>query len=106
MTADNSLELLEFHKLLHSVSQHTKSDASREFVLSILPLENRYEIEERFSLVSEIMRLSENNDRLVLSGFPDITRHIEAVRPEGAVLDPVELAGFIPVFGNCLNVLV
>ena len=105
MTADNSLELLEFHKLLHSVSQHTKSDASREFVLSILPLENRSEIEERFSLVNEIMRRSENNDRIVLSGFPDITRHIEAVRPEGAVLDPVELAGFIPVFGNCLNVL-
>jgi DNA mismatch repair protein MutS2 len=105
MTADNSLELLEFHKLLLSISQYTKSVASKKFALSILPLKNRHEIEERFSLVSEIMRLSENNDRLVLSGFPDITGQIEGVRPEGAVLDPVELAGFIPVLDNCQNVL-
>jgi DNA mismatch repair protein MutS2 len=105
MTADNTLEQLEFSKLLSAIALHTKSDASRRFVTAIQPLKNRNEIEERFSLVGELMRLSENNDRPVLSEFPDVKNHIEAVRPEGAVLDPAELAGFMPVLDNCFSVL-
>ncbi len=97
MIPGNSLEALEFHKLLGIISGFANSVASREAVLNLVPLAARPEIEERFSIIGDIMRLSQEKDSLRLSEFPDISSLMERVRPEDAVLDASELAGFMPI---------
>ncbi len=41
--------------------------------------------------------MSHEGNRLELYGFPDISRLIVMIRPEGAVLEAIELADFMPV---------
>lgn len=89
--------LLEFDKLLEIISELSHCEASRKSVLEIRPLGSLEEISSRQGLIGEIMRLSQEGTPLKLSDFPDITRLISRVRPEGSVLEGRELADFVPV---------
>jgi len=97
MISQNSLELLEFHKLLGLISGFSYSDAGKKSILNIRPLENMEDIGKRTGQISEIREMSRKGTPLELSFFTDITPLIAKVRPEGAVLDPRELAEFMPV---------
>jgi DNA mismatch repair protein MutS2 len=97
MITDNSLFLLEFHKLLTVVSAFAHSEGTREAILNIRPFQNRGEIETRFGQVQEIRRISQEGNALKLSSFSDISHFIRRARPEGAVLEAVELSAFVPV---------
>ena len=97
MITDNSLCLLEFHKLLTVISAFAHSEGTKEAVLNIRPFQNREEIETRFGQVQEIRRISQENNPLKLSSFADISYFIKRARPEGAVLEAVELSAFVPV---------
>jgi DNA mismatch repair protein MutS2 len=92
-----SLHLLEFDKLLDVISGHAKSSASKKAVLEIHPFLNREDIRKRQGQVEDIMRLSQEGDPLRLAGFTDLSPLIGKARPEGAVLEAQELAGFVPV---------
>jgi DNA mismatch repair protein MutS2 len=96
MISENALNLLEFHKLLGVVSQFSHSEASRKAVCDIRPLTSRGEIEKRFGVVHEVRRLSQEGVPLRLSRFSDISPLLIKIRPQGAVLDPSEIAVFIP----------
>ncbi|MBS1234900.1 MAG: MutS2 family protein [Nitrospirae bacterium] len=97
MITDNSLCLLEFHKLLAVISAFAHSEGTKEAVLNIRPFQNREEIETRFGQIQEIRRISQENNPLKLSSFTDISYFIKRARPEGAVLEAVELSAFVPV---------
>jgi len=97
MIKDDSLFLLEFHKLLTVISAFAYSEGTKEAVLSIRPFQNREEIERRFGQIQEIRRISQEDNALKLSAFSDISHFIRRARPEGAVLDAVELSAFVPV---------
>lgn len=92
-----SIQTLEFDKILNIISRFSNSDVSRESVLNILPLTNREDIEKRFGQVQEIRRLSQEGSPLKLSHFQDIFHVIERVRPVDAVLEPGELLIYLPV---------
>ncbi|KAF0218884.1 MAG: DNA mismatch repair protein [Geobacteraceae bacterium] len=92
-----TLITLEFDKILHAIADFANSDASQQAVLDIVPLQTRQEIEKRFGRVEEIRRLSQVGAPLRLSPFQDISPVMAAVRPEGAVLDPRDMAVFVPV---------
>jgi DNA mismatch repair protein MutS2 len=96
--------LLEFDKLVRIISGYSLSEASGKAVLEILPLAAKEEIEQRQRLIGEIMRMSHLGSPLKLSTFPDISRLIIKVRPEGAVLEPAELSGFLPVLSMSTEV--
>lgn len=102
MIAENTLNLLEFHKLLRVISNISHSEASEKAVLEILPLNSREDIERRLGQVNEIRRLSQDGNPLRLSRFSDIFPLLSLIRPEGAVLEPGELSIFIP-FLNILS---
>jgi DNA mismatch repair protein MutS2 len=91
------LQILEFDKILNVISGFSHSDASREYVLSILPFHNKQDIEKRFGQVQEIRRLSQEGTPLRLSHFENISQLIERIRPEGAVLEPLELLSILSV---------
>ncbi|PKL52126.1 MAG: endonuclease MutS2 [Nitrospira bacterium HGW-Nitrospira-1] len=97
MITDNSLFLLEFHKLLAVISAFAHSEGTKEAVLSIRPFQNREEIETRFGQVQEIRRISQEGNPLKLSSFADISHFLKRARPEGAVLEAIELSAFVPV---------
>jgi DNA mismatch repair protein MutS2 len=92
-----SLHLLEFDKLLEFVAGYAGSEASAKAIREILPFQDKSALEKRQGLVAEIMRLSVQREPLGLGRFPDISPLIARSRPEGAVLEAFELAGFIPV---------
>ncbi len=97
MITDNSLFLLEFHKLLSVISAFAHSEGTKEAVSKIRPFQRREEIETRFGQVQEINRISQQGNPLKLSAFSDISHFIKRSRPEGAVLEAVELSAFVPV---------
>ena len=93
----NSLNSLEFPKVLELVAGYAHSDASRRAVRDITPFDKMGDILRRQGLIGEILRMSSEGSPLRISSFPDIAPLIAKTRPEGAVLAAFELAGFVPV---------
>ena len=98
MIGENSLTLLEFPKLLSAVASSSHSEASMDAVLAIRPLGSKDEIGKRLGQVEEIRVLSREGNHLRISPFPGISHLLIQVRPDGAVLEPLDLAGFLPIF--------
>jgi DNA mismatch repair protein MutS2 len=92
-----SLEILEFNKLLSLISGFANSEASKVSVLDIQPLLHKTDIEKRLRQISEVRKISHEGNSLSLYPFSDISHLIGKIRPEGAVLDAIELADFIPI---------
>jgi DNA mismatch repair protein MutS2 len=97
MIADSTLEQLEFPKLLRLIADFTHSEPSRRAVLAIRPLGGAEAILERQARIEEIRRLHREGRPLPLAPFEDLTPLLNRVRPLGAILEPLELAAFIPV---------
>jgi DNA mismatch repair protein MutS2 len=97
MIPKNTLELLEFHKVLMLITDFAHSESSRASILDIVPLNYREDIETRLRLITEIRRLSHEGTPLNFFQFTDISHHLKKIRPEGAVLEAIELADFMPV---------
>ncbi len=91
MILQNSLISLEFNKLLEIVAQYAKSDASRNAVLSITPLLNKEEIENRFACIEEIRRMSQESRPLSIIPFKEILPVLQKTRPADAIIEPAEL---------------
>jgi DNA mismatch repair protein MutS2 len=99
MITDHSLFLLEFHKLLAVISGFAHSEGTKEAVLGVRPYQDRSDIEKRFGQVGEVRRISQEGNPLKLASFSDISPFVRRARPEGAVLEAVELSAFVPVLG-------
>jgi DNA mismatch repair protein MutS2 len=97
MITENALALLEFDRLLAMIAGLTNSDASQKTVIAVRPLKNRVEVEARHGITTEMLRLSSYGEHLPLCSFSDISHLLLRVRPEGSVLEPMELSSFIPV---------
>ncbi|MCL4475613.1 MAG: endonuclease MutS2 [Nitrospirae bacterium] len=96
MITENTLNLLEFPKLLRIISTFSHSDASEKAVLDILPLSDREEMGKRLGRIAEIRRISHEGSPLKLSQFSDVAPLLHKIRPEGAVLESRELSAFMP----------
>ncbi|CAG0990219.1 partial Endonuclease MutS2, partial [Geobacteraceae bacterium] len=97
MIRHETLRTLEFDKILTAIAGYGHSTATREEIAHIRPLDDRAAITRRFGQVDEIRRMTQTGVAIPLSSFEDITSVLEAVRPEGAVLDPTELVVLFPV---------
>ena len=97
MISENTLELLEYPKLLRILSEPAHCPATRQAVLGIRPFEDLYPIVERQRLVEELRNLKAEGNPLALYPFSDLKPLLEKARPEGAVVESYELSAFIPV---------
>lgn len=104
MIPKTSLDLLEFYKLLGLVAGFANSDATRKSVSDIRPLNKRMDIEKRLKQIFEIRKISHEGNPLNLHPFSDISPLIIKIRPEGAVLDAIELADFMPVLSIAASI--
>jgi DNA mismatch repair protein MutS2 len=97
MISENSLELLEYPKLLTIIAEQAHCPATRQAVLAIRPYGNLPDILQRQRLVEETRRLAAEGSPLQIFNFADIKPFLEKARPVGAVLDPLELSAFMPL---------
>ncbi|HLO24554.1 MAG TPA: endonuclease MutS2, partial [Geobacteraceae bacterium] len=96
MIKEETLQALQFDRIVLSIAGNANSDATRSAILAIRPFDVREAIERRFGQVEEIRRLRQMGVVLPLSPFHDITPHLAAIRPEGAILDPRDLVMLVP----------
>ncbi len=92
-----TLRILEFGKIIEIVSGFAHGQPTHGLIREIRPFHEEGDIRQRFSLVSEITRLSDEGRPLALAGFGDIALHLAKARPEEAILEPAELRAFLPV---------
>ena len=104
MIPDNTLELLEFPKLLRLIAGFANSEASGKSVLEIGPLYDKAEVETKQRQISEIRMMSQQGKPLKLHPFSDISPLFLKIKPEGAVLEAIELAEFIPVLSIAFDI--
>ncbi len=104
MVPDNTLELLEFPKLLRLIAGFANSEASGKSVLEIGPLYDKAEVETKQRQISEIRMMSQQGKPLKLHPFSDISPLFLKIKPEGAVLEAIELAEFIPVLSIAFDI--
>ena len=104
MVPDNTLELLEFPKLLRLIAGFANSEASGKSVLEIGPLYDKAEVETRQRQISELRMMSQQGKPLKLHPFSDISPLFPKIKPEGAVLEAIELAEFIPVLSIAFDI--
>ncbi|GAB4388957.1 MAG: endonuclease MutS2 [Thermodesulfovibrionales bacterium] len=105
MIRKEPLRVLEFDRVLEAISGYARCEASRRAVLDILPLRSRKRITERFAAVAEARRLSAEGSPLPVGRFHDVSDALRRVRPEGAVLEPLELHSFAPLLQTVMDVL-
>ena len=104
MVPDNTLELLEFPKLLRLIAGFANSSASGKSVLEIGPLYDKAEVETKQRQISEIRMMSQQGKPIKLRFFSDISPLFPMIKPEGAVLEAIELAEFIPVLSIAFDI--
>jgi DNA mismatch repair protein MutS2 len=91
------LQILEFDKILDAMAGYSHCEASHEYILSLVPLRRKEDIEIRFGQVQEIRRLSQERASLGFSRFQNISPLLESIRPEGSLLEPLELLSLLTV---------
>jgi DNA mismatch repair protein MutS2 len=97
LISENSLDLLEYPKLLRTISAQAHCPATQKAILDIRPYRNLPDIIQRQRLVEELRRLSAEGRPLQIFSFADLKPFLEKARPVGAVLDPLELSAFLPL---------
>jgi DNA mismatch repair protein MutS2 len=97
MIAKNTLELLEFDRLVDLMSGAAHSEVSKKAVLDISPLLTEDVIRDRVVRIEDIRRIVQSGSSLRLQAFLDISPLLHRVRPPGAVLEAQELSAFVPV---------
>lgn len=92
-----TLKILEFDRILAWLAGFAHCPATVAAIEEIGPLGDRVEIGERLGRVEEIRNLSRFGAGLPLSGFDDVEPVLDLARPDGAVLNPVDLAVLMPL---------
>ena len=104
MISKNTLQLLEFDRLLEIISGTGHSEISKQAVLDIAPFFTRDDIQGRFLLIEDIRRIFSQGYPLRFQVFQDVTYLLGRVRPQGAVLEASEISAFVPVLDMALEI--
>ncbi len=86
----HSLQVLEFHKVMERLAEHTSNSIGREFALQLEPLGYPETVIRRLQETSEARLLRDNDSGLPLGGIRDIRETVERARIETR-LSPHEL---------------
>lgn len=83
----HTIRTLEYEKVLGLVARYASSGAGREAVMTLGPLGDISEAQDRLALVSEMKRLLEWGKSPALGGVIDVSGEVGRARTLGAVLD-------------------
>ena len=99
MITPETLQRLEFDKILAEIAGQANSDVTRGQVMATTPLSDPEQIRLIAGRIEEVRSLISLGIALRLTPFEDIRPLLEIVRPAGAFLAPQDLLLFIPVLG-------
>jgi DNA mismatch repair protein MutS2 len=88
---EQSLDELEFPKVLERVSEFALSDLGKEIVLSAAPTPDTAWLRDEHQRVEETIRLLNIGERLPLDGLSDVRSMLRKAQISGAYLTPGEL---------------
>ncbi|HEX9371045.1 MAG TPA: Smr/MutS family protein [Roseiflexaceae bacterium] len=94
--SSQTLDTLEFPKILDRLARHTAFSASRELALALLPSTDAHAIRQRLQLTSEARRLLDERPDTSVGGARDIRGPVGLAR-RGGVLDA---AAFLEIAGT------
>ncbi len=97
MITHETLQRLEFDKILAEIATQAHSNVTRQQLMAITPLGDSGQIRLVSGRTEEIRNLLTHGIALRLAAFEDIRPLLETVRPSGGTLSPQELLVFIPV---------
>ncbi len=85
------------------ISEHAVTPPGRDAVLRITPLEDEQEILRSQRLVSELRTILNSGFSTGIEHFERMEHLFERLRPEEAVLEPLQLREFIPLLSSSLS---
>lgn len=99
----HTFRILEFDKILEMAAAFALTAPGRDVVRSIKPLRDIGEIRQRIALISECRNLLSEGQYPGIEHFDDLSLLFQKVRPVDAVLGPLELRAFLPLFYSAFN---
>jgi DNA mismatch repair protein MutS2 len=99
----HTFRILEFDKILEMAAEFSVTAPGRNVVRSIKPLKDIGEIKQRTGLVSECRDLLSERQYPGIEHFDDLSLLFQKSRPVDAVLEPLELRAFLPLFYSAFN---
>lgn len=103
MIKDDSLRLLEFHKILLAASEHCHGGATRAELLAIRPMTDRADIDRSQGELRDFMRLLSLGQTIAITEFIDLAPLTDKLRPAASVLESAEIYAFSAVFNIASN---
>ncbi len=84
---DKTLKDIEFHKVLHQVSEYCVTALGTEKTLSILPFSNKESILNALNHTNEYLSSFQNDNRIPNHGFEPITKELQYLNIDNSVLE-------------------
>jgi len=91
----HTLEILEFNKIVQSISEYSVSEAGKELLFAQNIEDNEKIWKEKIEAVFEIKKLFDNSQHLPGLSLPDIQPIIKKIFIDGIVLDSFEVGAVI-----------
>ena len=102
----HTFRVLEFDKILEMAAVFAVTAPGRDVVRRIRPLKKVEEIRRQAALVSECRNLLAEGRHLGIEHFDDLLPLFQKLRPIDAVLEPLALRSFLPLFYSAFNLKV
>ena len=99
----HTFRVLEFEKILEMAAVFAVTAPGRDVVRRIRPLKRIEEIRRQIALVSECGNLLSEGQHSGIEHFDDLSPLFQKIRPVDAVLEPLALRSFLPLFHSAFN---
>ncbi|MBF0554035.1 MAG: Smr/MutS family protein [Nitrospirae bacterium] len=94
---------LEFHKILDMAMSYAATEGGKALLADTAPSSDIAEIRREIDHISEWRALFSEDKRPAIESFNDMLPLFAELRPDGSILEPLELREFIGLFESALN---
>ena len=99
----HTFRVLEFDKVRQMAAIYSLTEPGRALTGKIKPLDTLEELYNQIELVSECRKLSSEGRSAGIEHFADLTPLFRRLKPQDAVLEPLGLMSFLPLFYSAMN---
>ncbi len=100
---EQTFRVLEFDKVLEMAAAFAITAPGRIVAQKTRPLKRVEDIKKQIALVSECLKLLSEGRTLGIEHFDDLAPLFQKIRPADAVIEPMELRSFLPLFYSSFN---
>lgn len=105
MISQNTLDKLEYSKVLSYISKYCVTQSARNFITELTPKEETFEIEKEGTLVSEAKDLLIRNLIVPIEYLPDLTEALAQTKIEGVFLESKKILEILKLLVTSRNII-